>query len=132
MESKDRQSTCMFLSIDPEFNGPNMFCMFSEALSPLQFYVSHLGIGDKKIRYKIKIIFLSDGESSRNINIEKKNILIKRRKEQAIKVSKLCKFQEPVFAEFPDNRLDTVAMLKVVKFIENEIKKFNRIFTNYN
>ena len=78
----------------------------------------------KKKGYKIKIIFLSDGESSRNINIEKKNILIKRRKDQAIKVSNLCKFQEPVFAEFPDNRLDTVAMLKVVKFIENEIKKF--------
>lgn len=78
----------------------------------------------KKKGYKVKIIFLSDGESSRNINIEKKNILIKRRKDQAIKVSKLCKFQEPVFAEFPDNRLDTVAMLKVVKFIENEIKKF--------
>ena len=50
MESKDRQSTCMFLSIDPEFNGPNMFCMFSDALSPLQFYVSHLGIGDKTIK----------------------------------------------------------------------------------
>ena len=78
----------------------------------------------KKKGYEIKTIFLSDGESSRNINREKKHILIKQRKVQAIKVSKLCKFQEPIFAEFPDNRLDTIPMLKVVKFIENEIKKF--------
>ena len=78
----------------------------------------------KKKGYKIKIIFLSDGESSRNINIKKKKVLIKQRKDQAKKVSKLCKFQEPVFAGFPDNRLDTVPMLKLIKFIEDEIKKF--------
>ena len=74
--------------------------------------------------YDIKIIFLSDGESSRNINKQKKSILINQRKSQAIKISKLCKFKEPAFADFPDNRLDTIPMLTLVKFIENEIKKF--------
>ena len=39
-------------------------------------------------------------------------------------MSKLCKFIEPVFAELPDNRLDTIPMLKIIKFIESEIKKF--------
>ena len=29
-----------------------------------------------------------------------------------------------MFAEFPDNRLDTVPILKIIKFIENEIRKF--------
>ena len=78
----------------------------------------------KKKGYKIKIVFLSDGESSRNINKKKKDTLIKLRKTQAIKVSKICKFEEPIFAQFPDNRLDTIPMLTVVKFIETEIKKF--------
>tara|TARA_B100000787_G_C16183891_1_gene293454 strand:+ start:90 stop:770 length:681 start_codon:yes stop_codon:yes gene_type:complete len=78
----------------------------------------------KKRGYNIKIIFLSDGESSRNISENKKKILIKKRKSQAKKISKLCKFTEPVFAEFPDNRLDTIPMLTIVKFVENEIKKF--------
>lgn len=74
--------------------------------------------------YQIKIIFLSDGESSRNISEKKKILLIKKRKIQAIKVSKLCKFKEPIFGPFPDNKLDTVPLIKIVKFIENEIKKF--------
>lgn len=78
----------------------------------------------KKKGYKIKIIFLSDGESSREVGKKKLYKLINKRKKQAIKISKLCKFEEPVFAEFPDNRLDTVPILKIVKFIENEIRKY--------
>jgi LmbE family N-acetylglucosaminyl deacetylase len=78
----------------------------------------------KKKGYKIKIVFLSDGESSRNIDKKKKDTLIKLRKTQAIKVSKICRFEEPIFAKFPDNRLDTIPMLTVVKFIETEIQKF--------
>lgn len=78
----------------------------------------------KKKGYKIKIIFLSDGESSREVGKKKLYKLINKRKKQAIKISKLCKFEEPMFAEFPDNRLDTVPILKIIKFIENEIRKF--------
>ncbi len=81
-------------------------------------------ISYKKKGYDIKIVFLSDGESSRNLSKKKKNYLINKRKIQAIKVSKLCKFREPVFAGFPDNRLDTVPMLEIVKFIEDEVRKF--------
>ena len=46
----------------------------------------------KKKGYQIKIIFLSDGESSRNIGEKRKKTLIKQRKVQASKVSNLCKF----------------------------------------
>ena len=74
--------------------------------------------------YKVKIIFLCDGESSRNINQKTIKSLINQRKKQAIKVSKLCKFNEPVFANFPDNKLDTIPLLEIIKFIEREIKKF--------
>ena len=73
--------------------------------------------------YSIKVVFLSDGESSRK-KIKKNKNLIQKRKEQALKVSKLSKFQKPVFADFPDNALDTVPLLKIIKFVENEIKKF--------
>ncbi len=78
----------------------------------------------KKRGYDIKIIFLSDGESSREQKPKKINALIKQREKQAIKISKLCKFKEPSFAKFPDNKLDTVPLIKIVKFIEKEIKKF--------
>jgi LmbE family N-acetylglucosaminyl deacetylase len=79
----------------------------------------------KKLGYTIKIIFLSDGESSRNINQDIKKKLILKRESLAKKVCKLCKFSPPIFGKFPDNRLDSVNLLEIVKFIENEIKKFN-------
>ncbi len=86
----------------------------------------------KKLGYKIKIIFLSDGESSRNISQEKKKNLILKRENQAKKVCKLCKFNPPIFGKFPDNKLDSIDLLQIVKFIEKEIKKFSPeiIFTH--
>ncbi len=83
--------------------------------------------------YKIKIIFMSDGESSRNINIKRKNQLIAKRGEQAKKVSKKSKFIEPKFYNFPDNRMDSVPILEVVKKVELEIKNFKPsiIFTHF-
>jgi LmbE family N-acetylglucosaminyl deacetylase len=74
--------------------------------------------------YQIKIIFLSDGESSRDISSKKTQILIKKREGQAIKISKLCKFKQPTFARFLDNKLDAIPLIKIVKFIEREIKIF--------
>ena len=78
----------------------------------------------KKKGYDIKIIFLSDGESSRLRKKNKKKFLIKRREKQAIKISELCNFRKPSFARFPDNQLDGVLLIKIIKFIEREIIKF--------
>ena len=78
----------------------------------------------KKKGYDIKIIFLSDGESSRLKKKKKKKLLIKRREKQAIKISELCSFRKPSFARFPDNQLDGVLLIKIIKFIEREIIKF--------
>ena len=47
----------------------------------------------KKLGYKIKVIFLSDGESSRDIDKHKISKLIKIRQKQAKQVSKRCKFE---------------------------------------
>jgi LmbE family N-acetylglucosaminyl deacetylase len=87
----------------------------------------------KKKGYKIKIIFLSDGETSRKINNKTKNFLINKRHDQARLVSKKCKFLDPIFKDFPDNKLDTVPFLKIIQSIEKEIKSFkpNIIFTHY-
>ena len=87
----------------------------------------------KRSGHKIKIIFLSDGESSRpskKSNIKK---LILKRANQAELICQKCKFLKPVFGNLPDNRLDTVPFLSIVKLIEKEIKNFKPeiIFTHF-
>lgn len=83
--------------------------------------------------YKIKSFFLGDGESSRNIN--KRNLLklISEREQQAILVAKKAKFEKPDFKRFPDNRLDMIPILDIVKYIELKIKKYKPeiIFTHF-
>jgi len=83
--------------------------------------------------YKIKISFMSDGESSRKQSANKKMKLIKSRMEQAKLVSKKSKFLEPNFFNLPDNKLDTIPLLSIVKKVENEIKVFKPsvIFTHF-
>ena len=87
----------------------------------------------KKLGYSIKVIFLSDGESSRNLKKNEKKKLIKLRSDQAKKVSKISKFLKPKFINYPDNQLDTIPILKIVQKIEKEIIRFKPsiIFTHY-
>ena len=68
--------------------------------------------------YKIKICFMSDGESSRKLSPNKKEKLIKSRMEQAKLVSKKSKLIRPNFFNFPDNMLDTIPLLLIVKKVE--------------
>ena len=97
-----------------------------------------LGCGATLLKYqkkgfKIKTFFFGDGESSRNL--DKKKILksIIRREKQAVSVSKKGKFEKPIFKRFPDNKLDTVPLLDIVKFIEKQIRdnKPEIIFTHF-
>lgn len=84
--------------------------------------------------YKIRVIFMSDGESSRNLkNKKKEKQLITLRKNQAKLVSKKSKFINPVFFDYPDNQMDTISLLEIVKKVENEIKNFKPsiIFTHF-
>jgi|TARA_B110000211_G_scaffold234971_1_gene307917 LmbE family N-acetylglucosaminyl deacetylase len=83
--------------------------------------------------YKIKICFMSDGESSRKLSPNKKEKLIKSRMEQAKLVSKKSKLIRPNFFNFPDNMLDTIPLLLIVKKVEKEIKEFKPsiIFTHF-
>ena len=49
-----------------------------------------------------------------------------------MKVSKYLKFENPNFFRFPDNRLDEIPIIKIIKIIEDKIKSFKPsiIFTH--
>ena len=76
----------------------------------------------KNKKNKIYAISFTDGVGSRN----KKNISkVKRRKEASNKAAKILGFQWTAQFDFPDNQLDKVSMLEIVKIIEkfkNKIK----------
>lgn len=99
-----------------------------------------LGCGGTLINHKIKgdeigIQIMSEGSTSR----DKKRNRLKRKKElkglktAAIKVSKKIKAKFIKFNSFPDNRMDSVDFLDVVKKVENTIKIFkpNIIYTHH-
>lgn len=82
-------------------------------------------------------VFVSDGESSRfnNGEIETQRVqqLINRRRQQAIAASKIMGTMEPRFLDFADNRLDRVARLDITKALENIILAFQpvRVLTHH-
>ena len=85
----------------------------------------------KKNGAKISGLFLSDGESSRkHLKINK---LILNRKKQAIKAGKIIGIKKSIFGNFPDNLMDSVPLLKIIQFIEKQIKiiKPDAIFTHF-
>ena len=81
---------------------------------------------------KVKVLFLSDGESSRlkKINL-KKNLYRRNCAKKAMKILGVKHFS---FNDFPDNEFDKINLLKITKRIEVEIKKYNpdTIFTHHN
>ena len=85
-----------------------------------------------KLGFKIHVVFLSDGESSREgiLNIDN---LIKKRRQNAKKALKILGCQSIKFLDFADNRLDSLDLLDIVKRIENfiDVYKPYTIFTHY-
>jgi N-acetylglucosamine malate deacetylase 1 len=96
-----------------------------------------LGCGGTIAKYtkeglKVSVLFLTDGESSRN-DIENVNSLILKRKNNAKAALKILGCQSISFLDFPDNRLDSIDLLDVVKKVEkyiNTIKPF-RVITHF-
>ena len=84
-----------------------------------------------KMDYEIKIVFMTNGVSSRS-KIKKNEIL--KRKKAAIKACKILGANKPKFFNFKDNQMDSVPLLKIVKVIEKEIYLFKPsiIFTHFN
>ena len=82
----------------------------------------------------VNVLFISNGEDSRDINkkiIKKK---IKKRKDAAELAAKILGATSNNFMDLSDNKLDTYPLLKIVKIIEKYIKKFkaDTIYTHFN
>ena len=82
-----------------------------EAIGCFGALLNHFTLGDE-----INIIFLTDGVSSRGDN--KKNKL--ERKKNCLKVLNLIGLSEKniFFMDYPDNMIDTVALLNIVQDID--------------
>ena len=69
----------------------------------------------------VKIIFLSDGVTSRK-DVDQSEI--KLRQINAYDATKILGVNDLKFFSFPDNKLDTVPFLEIIKCIEEEVKNF--------
>jgi N-acetylglucosamine malate deacetylase 1 len=84
----------------------------------------HVDNGDK-----VNVLFMSDGVTSRNI----KGTEQESRNQSAIEACSILGTQEPIFLDYPDNRMDSLALLDVVQSVETIInkKKPNVIYTHH-
>ena len=82
--------------------------------------------------FKTHVVFLSEGESSREgiLNIDN---LINERKQNAKKALKILGCTSIEFLDFPDNRLDSIDLLNVVKKVEYYIDTYkpSTVLTHY-
>ena len=94
-----------------------------------------LGCGGTMARHakngdKVHIVFMSDGVNSReNVKYNEEN----ERRECAIKACEILGAQTPKFFDFPDNMMDTVPLLEIVKELEVYIQELqpNIVYTHY-
>lgn len=85
-----------------------------------------------KAGIKVTVAFLTDGESSRGKLKNYDNLILKRR-QNAKKALNILGCNSIEFLDYPDNRLDSIDLLDIVKEIEKLIDKFKPqiIFTHY-
>ena len=86
--------------------------------------LKHISEGDS-----VRVIFICDGESARILDKEK----IKKRYQTAKSVSKTLGCHDPIFLDYPDNQLDTISLLEIVKKVEKSIESFqpNIVYTHH-
>jgi N-acetylglucosamine malate deacetylase 1 len=80
----------------------------------------------------VSVIILADGESSRDVGLQS-GVAVKRREEAAQKAADTLGIRHLALHRLPDNRLDTVALLDIVKLIETHIEKIapDTIYTHH-
>lgn len=85
-----------------------------------------------KSGFKINVLFLADGESSRD-GFNNKSNLIEKRKKNSIKALKVLGCNAINFLDYQDNRLDSIELLEIVKSVEKYITLYRPsiIFTHY-
>ena len=82
-----------------------------------------LGCGGAMLRHSqggdaVHVLFLADGETARGAQTSGK---IAARREQAVAACAILGAERPQFLDFSDNRMDTVALLDIVKAVETVI-----------
>ncbi len=80
----------------------------------------------------VHVALLADGVSSRDDSINYSNDLNDRRSASR-KACEILGVQDVFFGDFPDNRMDTIALLDIVKVVESLIEKYkpDTIFTHH-
>ena len=75
---------------------------------------------------KVQVVFAADGFSSREAEDGERNL-------SATEVADILGCENPIFLDFPDNKLDAVPLLRIVKEIEKIINDFqpNIVYTHY-
>ena len=78
----------------------------------------HVELGDK-----VNVLFLTDGVSARNGTDENNATERAERNESACMALGILGVSDVVFETFPDNQLDSIPLLKIVKVIESMAKR---------
>ena len=88
----------------------------------------HVESGDN-----VKLILMTDGVSARNLDDFHSGDSIKVRSRELIESCRLLGIQDYLCLDFPDNRMDSVPLLDVVRKLESIIKEFrpSLIYTNF-
>ena len=81
----------------------------------------------------IHAMFIADGVSSREVNLRTNFKELRERKKNCRVAAKVLGIKKIEFLDLPDNQLDSVPLLKIIKNIEKKIKSFkpNTIFTHF-
>ena len=83
--------------------------------------------------FKVNVIFISDGVSSRSMTKKKYLKQLRNRQKSCLRTCKILGLTKPIFYNLPDNALDSVPLLNIVKIIEKHISKIKPeiIFTHF-
>lgn len=75
----------------------------------------------------VKVVFLAEGESSRSVDDSDSNLSerIERRESQAMQALAHLGISDVSFLRFPDNRIDSIPLLDIVRALEIEISLFH-------
>ena len=76
-------------------------------------------ISKLKNENKVNIIFMTNGVSARGKNKTKE---IKERRNSCLKLFEYLSIPKPIFFNFPDNQMDKIPLLKIVKKVEKKIR----------
>lgn len=89
-----------------------------------------LGVGATVVRYvkqgdDVRCIILGEGQTSRwNNREEVSEEIVKELHKDTLKAAKIIGFSKTYFADFPDNRFDSINLLDIVKYIENIVNEY--------